>query len=427
MKFFLMIIYNVVIYPLVFFFALIGSIFSIKLRESMIGRIKSPSLLKKYFNNNGTNALIYWFHSSSLGEFYQVKTIIEGLKEGQDDIKCIVSFSSPSGFRHATSDAMDLKFYIPFDFPWTIVGVLNAVGPKKILFASYDLWPNLVWIAKAKGIHMNIFSVRIMGNSLKTRSPFKNVFQAVYSSLSSIYTISEKDMKGICNVLGDNQGPSLRVMGNPRYDLVMRDSIKFREQDGEDIQDRELRIIIGSAHKEEEHYLIPAMVHLMNTNPDLKVLYALHEPSESAIKEIKKRFYDNGYVGTVFRKKTELALPSDRLVILGVVGVLSKLYWQCKIAYVGGGHSTGVHNVMEPAVARLPVLFGPRYHNSHEAEELVAHDGGFCVHDKDEILSITKKLISDEKYCKITSLAASDVIYKNVGSTSAMVRYVLSD
>ena len=82
---------------------------------------------------------------------------------------------------------------------------------------------------------------------------------------------------------------------------------------------------------------------------------------------------------------------------------------------------------MEPAVARLPVLFGPRYHNSHEAEELVAHDGGFCVHDKDEILSITKKLISDEKYCKITSLAASDVIYKNVGSTSAMVRYVLSD
>ena len=82
-------------------------------------------------------------------------------------------------------------------------------------------------------------------------------------------------------------------------------------------------------------------------------------------------------------------------MILGVVGVLSKLYWQCRIAYVGGGYSTGVHNVMEPAVARLPVLFGPKYRNSHEAEELLINKGGFCVTNKDEFLNKVKHLISD--------------------------------
>ena len=89
--------------------------------------------------------------------------------------------------------------------------------------------------------------------------------------------------------------------------------------------------------------------------------------------------------------------------------MLSRLYWQGQIAYVGGGHSTGVHNVMEPAVARLPVIFGPRYHNSHEAEELINNNGGFCVKDGQEFLSIIKNLISDSKYHKMTSLSASDV------------------
>ena len=419
--------YNGLIYPLVFFFALIGSLFSKKLRESVMGRFQSRSILKQYLNKNKVNSDIYWFHASSLGEFYQVKTLIEEIKHIQDNVICLVSFSSPSGFEHAKSDAMDLKFYIPFDFPWTINGVLDLLSPKKVIFASYDLWPNLVWISKSKGIHVNLFSVRIKENSLKTMYLIKHVYRLLYSHLSSIYTISERDMKGMCDLLGDAQGPMLRVMGNPRYDLVMRDAVGFREKDFEDIQDRDLRIIIGSAHEQEESYLIPALVQLMNLNPKLKVLYAPHEPSKRAISSIKKKFHDSGYVGVVFKKKSDLALPSERLVILGVVGVLSKLYWQCRIAYVGGGHSTGVHNVMEPAVARLPVLFGPKHHNSHEAGELLLNSGGFCVGDKEEFLSITKKLISDENYYKITSLSASDVIYKNKGATSEIVRHVLSE
>ena len=118
---------------------------------------------------------------------------------------------------------------------------------------------------------------------------------------------------------------------------------------------------------------------------------------------------------------------NNPLVILGVVGVLSRLYWQGQIAYVGGGHSAGVHNVMEPAVARLPVIFGPRYHNSHEAEELINNNGGFCVKDGQEFLSITKNLISDSKYHRMTSLSASDVVYKNVGSTREMVQQIFYD
>lgn len=421
------VIYNGLIYPAIFFTAIIISAFNKKLRQSIKGKFGSINIIKNYFNRIDTSSNIYWFHASSLGEFFQVKTVIEKLKEEKDDLICIVSFSSPSGFNHANSDAMDLKFYIPFDFPWTINRILNVIKPKKIMFASYDLWPNLIWISRLKGIHVNLYSVKIKKSSLTNNQISQHIYRSIYSSLSSLYTISEEDMKDVCDILGYNLGPELRVVGNPRYDHVMNQAIEFRQNDLEKLKDRDMRIIIGSVHKEEENFLIPALVQLMNENPNLKVLYALHEPTDSALRDIKKKFHYNGIVGAVFRKKTDLKLPDNPLVILGVVGVLSRLYWQCQIAYIGGGHSTGVHNVMEPAVARLPVIFGPRYHNSHEAEELIKNNGGFCVKDRQEFLSIVKNLISDSKYHKMTSLSASDVIYKNVGSTREMVQQIFCD
>ena len=120
MKIIYFIIYNGLVYPAIFLTALIISAFNKKLRQSIKGKLSAIGELKNYLNKIDSNSNIYWFHASSLGEFFQVKTVIEKLKEEQDDLTCIVSFSSPSGFNHANSDAMDLKFYIPFDFPWTI-------------------------------------------------------------------------------------------------------------------------------------------------------------------------------------------------------------------------------------------------------------------------------------------------------------------
>ena len=116
MKIVYFVIYNGLVYPAIFLTAIIISTFNKKLRQSVIGKFGATKVLKKYFKKIDSNSNIYWFHASSLGEFFQVKTVIERLKEKQDDLICIVSFSSPSGFNHANSDAMDLKFYIPSKF-----------------------------------------------------------------------------------------------------------------------------------------------------------------------------------------------------------------------------------------------------------------------------------------------------------------------
>ncbi|MBT6797823.1 MAG: hypothetical protein HOA96_08720, partial [Candidatus Marinimicrobia bacterium] len=198
---------------------------------------------------------IYWFHAASLGEFYQVKPVLEGLKEVEPDSLAVISFSSPSGFENAKSSAIDLRIYMPFDFPWTVRNALKIINPKKIIFASYDIWPNMVWIADKRKVHTNIFAARVIDGSLKIKFGFSSFYQSVYRAMSTIYTVSTKDYIRMQSIIGDSKRPILRALGNPRYDMVMKTVDEFTQEHQQSVLSREKRIIIGSAHSEDDAFL----------------------------------------------------------------------------------------------------------------------------------------------------------------------------
>ena len=125
--------------------------------------------------------------------------------------------------------------------------------------------------------------------------------------------------------------------------------------------------------------------------------------------------------------KFNLDIRGARVVVVGVVGILSKLYWQCQIAYIGGGFSTGIHNVMEPAIARLPVLFGPKHDNFLEAGELIQAGGGFSVKTSMDVTTRFSELLNDQDYYMNASYAATDVIHRNLGSSTRVVRGIIRD
>ena len=426
MKVFWSLIYNLILYPLLFTGACIASFFHLKLRQSIKGKFYSISKLKLYFKNIDSSRIIYWFHSASLGEYHQVLPILKGLKEVEPEVICIVSFSSPSGYENATSDDIDFRFYIPFDFIWTVRQALKIIRPKKVIFASYDIWPNLIWSLERMAIHSNIFAAIVKDGSLKSKFGFRSFYKTIYCSITTIYTVAKKDYDRIRNIVGHRKSPILRSLGNPRYDMVKQSSDEFTNEHQKSVLNRDKRIIIGSAHTEDDGFLIPVLLSFLQSNPDWKVLYAPHEPNESEINRIKILFSDLGIEPSIIRKDT-LQLPDDRVVILGIVGVLSKLYWQGMIAYVGGGFSTGIHNVMEPAIARLPVIFGPKYHHAHEGEQLLKYGGGFCIQHGDEFITKLRQLAFDESYFMKASFAATDVIHNNLGSATRIIRSLIRD
>ncbi|MBE17906.1 MAG: hypothetical protein CMH79_04005 [Nitrospinae bacterium] len=409
-----------------FFIAIVLSIFRSKVREALRSRIGQIKKTKEFFNNVQNNNLVYWFHSASHGEFEQIHPILHNLKEIQGSSIIVVSFSSPSGYKNVEDENIDLKIYLPLDFLWNTIRILKVIRPQKLIFAEYDLWPNYIWTAKWMNIQTTLFSARFYKKTIKLRPVIKNFYKNVYSSVSAIYTISELDHVNLKKVLIRNYPGVLRVLGSPRYDRVKSISVKSN-QNNKNIYtiNRSFRLVAGSVWPEDDRIVLESLIELTLKIDKFSFTWAPHEPDSNYIKETTRKLFSYGLTPELL--SNVVTGTNSKCIIIDKIGYLAKHYWGAKFAYIGGGFSTGVHNVMEPAIAKLPTIFGPKYHNSHTAEELIKYGGGFTVNSNNEFINVIKKLIQDDSFYSNSSLASSEVINRNLGSSSRVLRGILSD
>src|SRR5690606_20862873 len=91
------------------------------------------------------------------------------------------------------------------------------------------------------------------------------------------------------------------------------------------------------------------------------------------------------------------------VLVVDTVGELGRLYAAADVAFVGGsllfrGSNKGGHNLMEPAILGVPVLFGPYNFSFKETvEDLLANDAGVLVSDVAELETVLRLLVSDEE------------------------------
>jgi len=421
-----LITYNLFFLPLIFLIAIVLSIFKRKVREAIFCRIGEIKKTKKFFSNIDNNKLIYWFHSASHGEFEQISPILHSLKEIHRGCIVVVSFSSPSGYKNVNNHNIDLKIYLPLDFLWNTTRILKVVRPQKLIFAEYDLWPNYIWTAKWMNIQTTLFSARFYKKTIKLRPIIKNFYKNVYSSVSAIYTISELDHVNLKKVLIRNYSGVLRVLGSPRYDRVknIRPELNQNNKNKYNFK-RPFRLVAGSMWPDDDQIILEPLIQLALKIDEFSFTWVPHEPDLKYIKQINKKLSSAGLNPELLSRVDTGVNP--KYIIIDKIGYLSRHYWDAKFAYIGGGFSTGVHNVMEPAIASLPIIFGPKYHNSHTAEELIKSGGGFNINTRNEFLNVMNKLIKDENFCSNSSVASSEVIYNNLGSSSRVVRGIISD
>jgi 3-deoxy-D-manno-octulosonic-acid transferase len=353
--------------------------------------------------------------------------VLLGLKEVEPRAKLIVSFFSTSGYQHVNDESIDCKIYLPLDFYWTVKSALRLVRPEKLIFAAYDIWPNLIWAAKELGIPTVLFAARFKKGTGKLLPVVRNFYHHVYKNFHSIYTITKTDHNHLQLMLENSSNTTVRVFGNPRYDHVKSTVDKFTTEHTKSVLSRKKRIIFASIHDEDERIIYESVLRLLNDYESLSILWVPHEPIPSVIDASVQRFEELGFKVSVFSKQTPYDKDDPKVIVVDVVGVLSHLYWDGIIAYVGGGFSTGIHNVMEPAIARLPILFGPKYKNFHEAEELIKSGGGWSIENGEELFDKINILLSDDSKIIPASFAATDVIHRNVGAATRVVRGIIRD
>jgi 3-deoxy-D-manno-octulosonic-acid transferase len=142
-------------------------------------------------------------------------------------------------------------------------------------------------------------------------------------------------------------------------------------------------IVAGSTWPDDEAALLPALDVVRRSVKEVRVIVAPHEPSPDVVRELSARLSARGWrVSTLAEVEARGSAEGVDAVLVERVGVLAGLYTVADVAYVGGGFGTrGLHSVVEPAAARVPVAVGPRHARSAACVSLVGSGGARAAAD----------------------------------------------
>jgi 3-deoxy-D-manno-octulosonic-acid transferase len=175
-------------------------------------------------------------------------------------------------------------------------------------------------------------------------------------------------------------------------------------------------IIAGSSWQTDETYLIESFLKLKPNHPQLKLIIAPHEIDLSNIERLKKMLVKNEIPFHLFSEQEKVYTHS--VLILNTMGILSSVYQYGTIAFVGGGFNNGIHNILEPSVFGLPVLFGVNHHKFNEASDMLALKAGFEISSEEDLTKQIKVLLKDNVLLDQTAHLAKSYVLNNSGATN---------
>ena len=408
-------IYNM-LYPVALWGARIASLFLPKMREAIEGRRGYQERWSK-LSASRSDAHV-WFHVASVGEFEQARPVISAIKKKHPEIPVMVTFSSPSGYQFAKrreaaeGRVLDFYDYLPFDRARTMRRCLDWARPRCLVFVKFDLWPNLIWEARARDIPVALIDATLSPSSQRLSKAGRWFYAALYSDISPILAISEEDAGRFRESAPGHAG--IGVCGDTRFDRVM-ERWNARARDVLPLpDDGAMTLIAGSTWPPDEARLLPALTRLMREVPTLRVVIVPHEPTPSHINPLREWAVENGLsVCTTSDKDAR----SARVVLVDTVGVLAEAYAHAQVAYVGGAFSTGVHSVIEPAIAGLPVVFGPRHLNSFEAGQLIERSAARSVSTEEDTYAALSLFLTDDEARAGAGAAARRYVESQLGAT----------
>lgn len=414
-------LYNLIVLPFLFIIFHIGKFFNTKIRQGIEGRAVLFETLEKK-----TSLLVkkstFWFHASSLGEFEQAKPIIASLKEKYPDINIVVTFFSPSGYENSKNyKSADLISYIPFDTPWNVRRFVEIIHPTVAIILRYDVWPNMIWAVRKKNIPILIVNATMDDGSPRLLFLLKQFHGQLYNLFASILTVTESDARAFRR-FGLSR-PELRAIGDTRFDQVVKRSLDAKQKQifTDSITQGKKVFVIGQSWSEDEEVLLPVLFKLLQQEPLLLTIIVPHEPTEEHLDQLE----DNLEGNCSFIRFSEMNHYYDEQVILiDSIGILVALYKYAHVVYVGGSFRQGVHNILEPAIFGLPVLYGPKHTNSQEAVELAKRGGGFVIENERDVYRLLRTLLENEERRLQAGSVSRSFVEENCGATDRFLHYL---
>jgi len=376
---------------------------------------------------------VIWFHAPSVGEGLQARAVIEALRVRRPDIQVVFTHFSPSAEALAKQMPTDFADYLPWDLASAVRPAMDTIRPALLVFTKTEVWPVMVREAERRGVPVAMIAGTLPVTSSRGRWPARPLLRSTWSRLSATAAISSADAErfGRIGVRPD----VVEVTGDPGIDSAAQRASAADPTSpylAPFLADPRPTVIAGSTWPVDEHILVPALARVRSTAPDVRVVVAPHEPTPERVAELGTRLEGAGFkVALLSVIEVSGHVGETNAVIVDRVGPLAHLYTAGTVAYVGGGfHDAGLHSVLEPAAAGLPVVFGPRNHTAMAARDLLDEEGAKVADGPGPLAQVLLAWLLDEGLRHYTGARARGYIDAHLGAaerTAALLERLLNE
>ena len=389
----------------------VASIFSKKVKKMWKGERQALDILKRKVNPNHQ---YIWFHAASLGEFEQGRPLIERIRADYPEYKILLTFFSPSGYEvRKNYEHADIVCYLPIDTIRNARRFLRTVRPCMAFFIKYEFWYNYLHILKHRNVPVYSVSSIFRENQIFFRWYGKS-YAGVLRCFTHFFVQNEKS-KHLLHTIGID---TVDVVGDTRFDRVLQIKEKAQQLPIVEAFKADKKVFVaGSSWAPDEDIFIP----FMNECKDWKMIIAPHVISEEHLKRIEEKCKGKTirYTAT-----TPEEAAQAQCLLIDCFGLLSSVYHYGEVAYVGGGFGVGIHNVLEAAVWKMPVLFGPNHQRFQEAQELIKVKGGFEITDSSSFAHMMQQFMTQQEYLRLSGEAAGSYVESKAGATHKILKQI---
>ncbi|MEM6573375.1 MAG: lipid IV(A) 3-deoxy-D-manno-octulosonic acid transferase [Pseudomonadota bacterium] len=365
-----------------------------------------------------------WVHAVSVGEFNAALPLIRQLMTRYPDQALVVTTVTPTGSEQVLRNLGDDVFhvYLPYDLPAAINRFLKRTKPLFAVVMETEIWPNLFFVCKERGIPLVVANARLSERSLQGYRPVRPLVAKALNCAAAVAAQTETDRQRLAKLGGRPE--LLHVVGSLKFDLQLPPGL---EQFGQEIRSdwgpERLVVVAASTHEDDEEALLPAFMDLLRRHPDALLIIAPRHPERFG--RVITRCRALG-LATASRSEDLAASTTTEVFVLDTMGELLNYFAAADLAFVGGSIAqVGGHNVLEPAALGVPVLVGPHTFNFAEITEmLLSRNGALRVEDQATLARRLLELAENPQLRQQMGRCGFELVQENRGALTRTLELV---
>lgn len=331
------------------------------------GRDASQAEFAEFARSGRRDAPLALVHAPSAGEWRQAEPVVRSLRVFHPGLRFAFTYTSPSARQVAAELGPEVHGFLPWDRPRDVADLLDQLRPRILIVTKLDLWPELALQARAREIPIVIIAATVRPDSTRLHGPARLILRSAYQAVDLGLAVGPEDAVRLAALGVDSD--RISVVGDPRYDGVLERIAGLPDDPSPEL------MVAGSTWPDDDRVLLAAFAQVRERHPQARLLIIPHRPSARGIRRIRriarKLRLPEPPISPISDIGARDGVEAPPLEVGDGVGPLAMLYGQGALAYVGGGFGRkGLHSVLEPAAWGRPVIVGPNWRGSRDAEAL---------------------------------------------------------